>query len=89
MRLALKPLGAKPARTLPSWVGEVAPNEARVRVTPVRNGGHENVQTPEAPVWGPRSVLASACVNSNYVTMPPLKTGHLCNRSAGGCKISA
>lgn len=48
MRLALKPLGAKPARTLPSWVGEVAPNEARVRVTPVRNGGHENVQTPEA-----------------------------------------
>lgn len=47
MRLALKPLGAKPARTLPSWVGEVAPDEARVRVTPVRNGGHENVQTPE------------------------------------------
>lgn len=47
MRLALKPLGAKPARTLPSWVGEVAPNEARVRVTPVRNGGHENVQTPD------------------------------------------
>lgn len=54
MRLALKPLGAKPARTLPSWVGEVAPNEARVRVTPVRNGGHENVQTPDrAPESGP------------------------------------
>ena len=51
MRLALKPLGAKLARTLPSWVGGVAPNEARGRVTPVRNGGHENVQTPEKRLW--------------------------------------